>query len=274
MRNDIIDQAASLRRLFGASVVRAVSIAPGSRSVGCTAVALNLAAALARAGHRVLVVDRTGHEAVAALGMDPHYGIAQVLAGECKLSDAVLAGPLGINVLPAARSVRQPHRDACDWHAALHRLLQALPQRFSVCVVNDVETAPDAVTAARTGVGDTLLVITPDADTITAAYAQIKAWSRHGGHGDYRVVIDRAGSEAAALNIYRNMADATRHFLSARLHYCGFIPDDHALPRAAQAKARSLFPDPASACGRAFQRLAQTVLLAPPVAGGCGAAVG
>ena len=28
------------------------------------------------------------------------------------------------------------------------------------------------------------------------------------------------------------MADAVRRFLSAQLHYCGFIPDDRALPRA------------------------------------------
>jgi flagellar biosynthesis protein FlhG len=268
MRNEIIDQAASLRRLFGDSVVRAVSMAPGSRSVGCTAVTLNLAAALARVGHRVLVVDRTGHEAAAALGLQPRDRIARLPATERELLGAMLPGPTGISVLPVACSAQHPDQRARDWHGELGRLLKALPRRFSVCVINDLESTVGATVAGGAGFGDTLLVITPDADTITGAYAQIKTLCRSGGRGDYRIVINRAGSEAAALTVYRNMADAVRRFLSAQLHYCGFIPDDRALPRAAQAVARPLFADPGSACGRAFQRLAETVLLAPPVSGG------
>lgn len=273
MHNEIIDQASSLRRLFGESVVRAVSIAPGNRNVGCTAVTLNLAAALARVGHRVLVVDRTGHEAAAALGLDAHDHMARFPATERELLGAVLPGPAGISVLPVACSVRHPDQRARDWCIELGRLRQALPRRFSVCVINDLESAAGATAAGGAGFGDTLLVITPDAATITAAYARIKTLCRGGSRGDYRIVINRAGSEAAALTVYRNMADAVRRFLSAQLHYCGFIPDEQALPRAAHAPVRPLFADPGSACGRAFQRLAETVLLAPPVSSGrCAAA--
>lgn len=273
MRNDFIDQAASLRRLFGNSVVRAVSIAPGSRRVGCTAVTLNLAAALARAGHRVLVADRTGHEAAAALGLEPHDHIARLPVTERELLGAVLPGPAGISVLPVACNVQHPDQRTRDWRIELGRILNALPRRFSVCVINDLESAAGATVAGGAGFGDTLLVITPDAATITAAYARIKTLCRDGSRGDYRIVINRAGSETAALTVYRNMADAVRRFLSAQLHYCGFIPDEQALPRAMYAPARPLFADPGSACGRAFQRLAETVLLAPPVSGGrCAAA--
>ncbi|HET7633407.1 MAG TPA: hypothetical protein VFK51_01645 [Burkholderiales bacterium] len=273
MRNDFIDQAASLRRLFGESAVRAVSITPGGRSVGCTALTLNLAAALARAGHRVLVVDRTGHEAAAALGLETHDHIARLPVTERELLGAVLPGPAGVSVLPVACNAQHPAQRARDWRIALGRLLQALPRRFSVCVINDLESAVDAATVGGAGFGDTLLVITPDAATITAAYARIKTLCRGGSHGDYRIVINRAGSETAALTVYRNMADAVRRFLSAQLHYCGFIPDEQVLPRALHVPARPLFADPGSACGRAFQRLAETVLLAPPVSGGrCAAA--
>src|SRR5215470_12407662 len=106
------DQAEKLRRLLkGASVETFVAPAPlpmvvvaGARSgVGTTTVAVNFAVAIADRGGRVLLVDaaegRNNLADVVGVGRKIEHCAADVVNGKCGVRDAMVEGPMELNVL-------------------------------------------------------------------------------------------------------------------------------------------------------------------------------
>jgi succinoglycan biosynthesis transport protein ExoP len=97
------------RLRFGdASQLRSVLVTSARDGEGKTAVAAYLAAAAAAAGDRALLVetDVRRPDVAQRLGLEPRAGLAQVLAGEVALDDAVLPVAVGhgahvLDVLPA-----------------------------------------------------------------------------------------------------------------------------------------------------------------------------
>src|SRR5215218_8502999 len=106
------DQAEKLRRLLmaghiepcAAPVQLPMVVVAGARSgVGATTVAVNLAAAIADRGERVLVVDAAeggnGLAELAGVGREIEYCVSDIVNGKCGARDAIVAGPMGMRVL-------------------------------------------------------------------------------------------------------------------------------------------------------------------------------
>ncbi len=242
MRDRADDQASGLRRMFSRPALYALAVA----GRGGTEVTLSLADALARQGQRVLVIDRARGEVAAALRLKARFDLIQALAGDIRLADALLAGPEGIEVLPAAKGLDCLAQDGADWRASLEALLAPVAKPYNAWLVNGV---PPAGSKA-----DVLLVVSPTQNALTEAYARIKTMSREQGHGDFRIVVDRAASESAALTAYRSVADTAQRFLGKRLEYLGYLPREESAQGVALADRRS-------PRGHAFVRLAERVTL-------------
>jgi flagellar biosynthesis protein FlhG len=240
MRDGPADQATGLRALFERRVRTTLSVA----GEGATEVTLNLAAALARIGQQVLVLDATQGEAAAALGLRARYELAHVLAGDVGLRDVLLAGPENVALLPAARGLARLAEGSGPWQDRIATWLDPYGTTFNVWLVNGLPPGGSAIEAP------VLFVFAPSADALMATYAQMKALARSTRRREFRIVVRRAKSESAALATYRSVADAARQFLSARLDYCGHIPRDEGTALA----------DVGSPCGHAFARLAESLL--------------
>jgi flagellar biosynthesis protein FlhG len=229
-----------LRALFERRARTTLSVAGD----GATEVTLNLAAALARIGQQVLILDTTKGEAATALGLRARYELAHVLSGDIALRDVLLAGPEGVALLPATRGLARLVEGSGPWQDRVAACLDPYGTAFNVWLVNGL---PPGGSAAEAPV---LFVFAPNADALMATYAQMKGLARSTRRREFRIVVCRAKSESAALATYRSVADTARLFLSARLDYCGYIPRDEG---AALADVRS-------PCGHAFARLAESLL--------------
>lgn len=255
MRENGHDQATGLRRLFARDTLQILSIR-GSDGSGATAVTLDLAAALVALGHRPLIIDLEKGQAAIALGLKPRYELSHVLCGDKTLAEVLLWGANGVAVMPAMRGLERAAEKG-PWKRTLSRLLRETPQPFNVWLINGV-IEPVADTDSP------LLVITPTRDAITGAYAQIKSLARDHGQRNFRIVVDRAASESAALSVYTSIAETSRRFLAARLDYCGYLPQDERACSPKHTAARTKVADPHSPRAHAFSRLAEAVFAAMP----------
>src|SRR6187551_378576 len=88
-------QQAGIRAALQPGPVQVVAVTGGKGGVGKTCVAVNLAAALAAQGKRVLLLDGDLGLANAdvQLGLTPRHTLEHVLDGRCTLEEAVLETP-------------------------------------------------------------------------------------------------------------------------------------------------------------------------------------
>jgi chromosome partitioning protein len=86
--------------------MRKMAVALSKGGVGKTTTAVNMAAGLARAGQRVLLVDMDTQGQIArALGVQPEVGVAEVALEEARPDEAVLKARDGIWLLAGGRSL-------------------------------------------------------------------------------------------------------------------------------------------------------------------------
>src|ERR1700759_3477613 len=101
LEKDLMDRS-KLESL--ARPVQVIAVTGGKGGVGKTSVSVNLSAAMAAAGKRVILLD--GDLGLANvdvfLGLSPRYTLAHVLSGGRALDEVVIQAPQGFLVVPAA----------------------------------------------------------------------------------------------------------------------------------------------------------------------------
>lgn len=211
------DQARGLRHLFARHAPAMLGCVGPAEATGVT---LDLALTLAHDGHRVLVLDRTHGEAATGLGLKARYDLAHVLRGERTLDELLQWSPQGIGVVPAVRALAAADEGDAAAQAGVARFLAAARERFDLCLVNGAPPVPAELAVPH----EVVLVTSPTRDSITGAYAQIKALAPTADRFRLRVVVNRAPSEDAARTIYASLAATARRFLAAHLAYGGYLP--------------------------------------------------
>src|SRR5512133_1904710 len=100
------DQAEGLRRVLVRNQTQVVTVVAGKSGIGRTSVTINLAAALARSGKDVLVLDENHapDNLLDRLGLYAGHDLLDVAQGKCRPKQALLKAK-GFGVLPAARAM-------------------------------------------------------------------------------------------------------------------------------------------------------------------------
>ena len=244
-----IDQAQGLRRMFGLGPACVIEVLGASAGVGRTTVAVNLAVALARVGRHTLLLDAA---AVRAASQRSAAGVQKAYVPGFAVAPEGAPAPLRAlahSTRPASAPLSGPHG--------------AAPEADCIVVSASEPQARNWQTQSAT---QGLLVVSPPAASITAAYAWIKRVGRQPSAVPValQVLVNRAASEAEARQIFGNLADAARSYLGVPLQACGFVPADPALEQAAAQGRSILQTNPDAPASRAFRRLAERVLRAAP----------
>jgi flagellar biosynthesis protein FlhG len=287
------DQAEKLRRLSkGASVepcnvpasLPMVVVAGARNGVGATTVAVNLAAAIADRGARVLVVDaaESGNKLadMAGVARDVEHCAADVMSGNCSVEDAVVDGPMGLRVLAnrggvALRREREFRTSASSAGArnsptggdnsrvGQQRLLSSID---SMCDEVDlvVVDAGCGITAWTRRfwlrAQCVVLVTTADDASVMDAYAAMKASSADGIRPVVRLLVNREINGAAAEDAQRRVQNACRKFLSLSIDALPALPlHDGDFIAGAISSTPRVWEEPNSAFARATLWLGRAV---------------
>jgi flagellar biosynthesis protein FlhG len=274
------DQAAQLRRLIreahradappsphpGAAaappprrpaLAGAVAVTSGKGGVGKTNIAVNLAVALARLGRRVCLLDADLGLANADVlcNLTPRLTLEQVVAGRCRLSEAMLLAPGGFRLIPGASGVvRLADLDA-EGRCALFAQMEALERVAEILVIDTAAGLSRNVLAFASAAGRTIVVTTPEPTAMADAYGMIKAlWCTA---PDLRVdlLVNMAGAAEAA-GVFGRVDRVSRAFLGGRLGYAGSVPRDAAVMAAVRDRVPFVLLSPEAAATMAVRRLA------------------
>jgi flagellar biosynthesis protein FlhG len=250
------DQAAELRRMrAGAPGPRAASIAltpafvvgSGKGGVGKSVLSALLAAALARQGRRVLLLDgaqNQGNQHI-LLGLRPALRLEALLAGDAEPEDLLVEAAAGLWLLPADSGAETVHALSPTDRARLHLRLSGLYERFEAVVVDAGPGIESAVRAAATRATRMVVVAVPEPASLSDAYAMIKLVHLQAPGLPVDVLVNRVADGQEGPAVHERLALAARRFLHRDLGYLGAVPESDDLRRAARAPGSLLSASPA-----------------------------
>ncbi|MCP3980614.1 MAG: MinD/ParA family protein [bacterium] len=243
------------------ATAKTVAVTGSKGGVGKSNLVLNLAVALGRWDHRVLLVD--GDLGLANLdvlvGLMPRYTVDHLIQGEARLEEVLLDGPEGVRILPAGAGVPDLVQMNEERRATLFDGLSEGAGAADVVLVDTGAGIGPTTLALQLAASRVLVVTTPEPTSLVDAYATLKIlWTVDPGKR-VDLVVNRAADDDEARRIYKQIANAAAQFLDNRPGSLGAVYDDSHVTRAVrrQQPLLELFPD--SPAARCYERIAMQI---------------
>ena len=240
------------------------AVTSGKGGVGKTFVSANLAAALARLGQKVLVLDADLGLANldVVLNLFPKITLHDVFTGKSTLDDAILPAPGGFSVLLAGSGLVEYSRLTPEVRDDFLKVLHSLTPQFDVVILDTGAGISDVVLYAVSLADEVLVVATPEPTSLTDAYATIKVLSSQQKRQVIRVVINQANAPGDGRQIVTQLQNVVDRFVGAqsgiqlKLAHVGDIPADQSVRQAVQRRQLMLLAYPGCAAAIAVQHIA------------------
>lgn len=168
--------------------------------VGATTVAANLALAMAEAGRRVVLVDANLRDPAVAglLRLKAHPGLAEVLAGDVEVAEALQAGDIaGLRVLTAGQGAGAPGSVVAG--ARMITVLEQLESQAEAVIIDAPPVLPYADAAELAAIADAAVIVARYRKTGVEDFQQARSTLSQVGTTVLGVVINGVpGSGSAA----------------------------------------------------------------------------
>jgi flagellar biosynthesis protein FlhG len=258
------DQAEGLRRLLVRPSLRVITVLGASRGLGASSVVVNLAAALASAGKKTLVLDENPSPGNVAnmLALKPRYDLLNAVRDDMSWRDVVLDAQAGLQILPVAKAMRALPKLNHAERESLQENLMAASFGMDVVLV-DATADGHSVCSNLSGEEPLLLILNATAEGIKESYALLKKMAVHNGRHAFDLVVNKARSEEEAHRVFDNMAKVAQQHLKVKLKYLGNIPFDENVSRAALLHRPVVDMIPHTPAASAFNALARNLMLLP-----------
>lgn len=203
-----------------------VAFASGREACGRGALVVQTAAALAAAGHGVVIVDENPapDNALTAFGLTARHDLFNVVRGDRNLAQvSVSAAPL-VRIVPAARAARELDRPSAVGRQRLAGALRDLQQGAGFVLIDCASRRGSHLSPVAASARHFAVVLAAQSAAITHAYALIKRIAHDYGRDSFQVAVTRARSAEEAQAIFSNMRRVAREHLGVRLEYLGAAP--------------------------------------------------
>ncbi|MFO7494687.1 MAG: MinD/ParA family protein [Desulfobacterales bacterium] len=282
-----MDQASSLRKIVSAKArqtpqrlmtptspdsaisapaPRAIAVTSGKGGVGKTNIVGSLALVLASRGHKVLILDADlGLANIDIIfGVHPKFNIGHVLNGEKTLSEIIVEGPAGIQIVPAGSGFTHLTHLTEGQKLNLLGEFEAFGAQLDVMLIDTGAGISANVLYFNLAADDCIIVATPEPTAITDAYAMMKVMFLQHGTRHFQLLVNMATSEQEAKSVYASLVQAAERFLNGVvIQYLGMVPSDHNVTRAVRDRRIAVEAFPEAAWSRGINALADQLMDAP-----------
>jgi len=243
---------------------KVLAVTSGKGGVGKTFVSANLAAALAKRGHRVLVLDADLGLANldVVLNLYPKVTLHDVFTGKAKLEDAIIRAPGGFSVLLAGSGMVEYSRLTPEVRDDFLRIMNGLVPNYDIVLLDTGAGISDVVLFAVSLASEVLVVATPEPTSLTDAYATIKVLVGQQKRQNIRMVVNqtaRLGDGRAITTQLQQVLDrfvVTEPGRPIKLIHMGDIPSDPSVRQAVMRRQLLMQSLPGCPAGMAISQLA------------------
>ncbi len=252
----IADQAAGLRSLLKRRALRVLPVFGDHDPAAHGACSAQLALALARAGHKVVLLDASG-TALDALGLRADADLLEMIEGRRDFAAVALRAAAGLRVISARAGLPMLIAANAAGSEFFGGFLN-LAEPVEILLLNLPALAtPEGrlwLPMARDAC-ESLLVTMPGERALTAAYALIKQAATPASNDAlaapaFRILVNGAEGERAARAICRQLSDTARRFLGVAVGYAGNLPSN------TRGRGHAGAGAPHAEAARAFARIA------------------
>jgi flagellar biosynthesis protein FlhG len=241
------------------SPAQMIAIASGKGGVGKTHIAASLACCLGQIGQNVLLVDADfslGNLDI-LLNVHPRFNIGNVLTGQKNLEDIVEPGPCGIDIIAGSSGIeRLANLDERQRHR-LDRELHQLRERYDSVLLDGGAGIAKSVVDFCLRADQAMIVVTPEATSITDAYSFIKILVRNGYEGQMNIIVNMADNLRQGKTVYHRLASVTSQFLTQRIFCAAVLVRDECLRMAVAQRQPVVLAHPQAPTSQALTALAQ-----------------
>ena len=221
-----------------------MAVTSGKGGVGKTFVSANLAAALARHGRRVLVLDADLGLANldVVLNLFPKITLHDVFTGRNTLADAVLPAPGGFHVLLAGSGMVEYSRMTPEVRDKLQQVIDEVAPRYDHVLLDTGAGISDVVLYTVSLAGEVLVVATPEPTSLTDAYATIKVLANTQGRRQIRLLVNQTRKAGEGRAVRAQLQAVVDRYVNptldspVRLDLLGEVPADGAVREAVQRR--------------------------------------
>lgn len=251
-----MDQAENLRKMVKEQttprqLARVITVTSGKGGVGKSSVSVNLAIALSRMGHRVIILDADFGLAnvEVMLGIRPKYNLADLMFHGKSLSDIITVGPENIGFISGGSGIQELTNLTREQIVYLIQKLVELDERADIIIVDTGAGIADSVLEFVAASSEVLLVATPEPTSITDAYALLKTLNRKKEiilrDTAIKMIANRVDTCDDGKELYDKLSLVVSKFLSLKLEYLGALPQDPSVSKAVmkQKPVITLYPN-------------------------------
>jgi flagellar biosynthesis protein FlhG len=246
---------------------KVVAVTSGKGGVGKTFVSANLAAALAKRGLRVLVLDADLGLANldVVLNLYPKVTLHDVFQGKAKLDEAIVKAPGGFSVLLAGSGMVEYSRLTPEVRNEFLNIMSGLVPRFDIVLLDTGAGISDVVLFAVSLASEVIVVATPEPTSLTDAYATIKVLVGQQKRQTIRMVINQTARLGDGRAITVQLQQVLDRFVTTepgrpiKLVHMGDIPADSAVRQAIMRRQLLVQSAPGCPASLAITQLAQKI---------------
>jgi flagellar biosynthesis protein FlhG len=249
-----------------------LAISSGKGGVGKTFVSANLAAALARQGRRVLVLDADLGLANldVMLNLYSRITLHDVISGKTDLRDAILPTAGGFDVLLAGSGMVEYSRLTPHVREQLQSIVQQVATQYDDVLLDTGAGISDVVLYTVSLADEVLMVVTPEPTSMTDAYATIKVLAATQNRQHIGVVLNQARAAGEGRKVVGQLQAVVNRYVSGsggaalQLELLGEVPQDSAVRDSILKRELLLQHQPGGPVALALLALAQRVAASHP----------